>query len=100
MATMRERLLKATDSVRDAIKIPFQVRKDKKSLESWIIDVEESIADLELRIEEAKGKESFNPDKILDLEDDLELKKRRLKQGETLMAEMFSDGAPELTEEG
>ena len=96
MATLRERLLKATDDVKEAIKVPFQVRKDKKSLEAWIIDLEEEIATLELKIEEKKAESRFDPDAILDAEDSLEWKKRRLKQGEALMKEMFEEGAPAL----
>ena len=86
---LREKLLKSSSDVKKAIKVPFQVRKDKKALESWIIDKESEIADHELAIEEIKSSDNFDPDKILDLSDELELKKRRLEQGQQLLKEMF-----------
>ena len=87
---LREKLLKSTDDVKKAIKVPFQVRKDKKTLESWIIDVESKIADLELDVEDAKSKDTLNVDYILDCMDNLELERRRLKQGNELMNELFN----------
>jgi len=91
MPTLRSKLLKISDDAKKTLKVPFQVRKDRKALESWIIDVEEKIADLELKIEEAKGASNFNVDKILDAIDDLELANRRLVQGNALLKELFTE---------
>ena len=88
---LREKLLKSSQDTLDAIKVPFQVRKDKKSLESWIISKEEEIADLELKIQNKKASKSFNPDEILDAQDELALVKRRLEQGQNLIKEMFEN---------
>ena len=86
---LREHLLKSSSDVKKAIKVPFQVRKDKKQLESWLIDKESDIADLELKIQDIKSSDNFNPDKILDIEDDLVIARRRLQQGQDLLKEMF-----------
>jgi len=86
---LREKLLKSSNDVKKAIKVPFQVRKDKKALESWLIDKESDIADLELKIQEQKSSDEFNPDKILDMQDDLEIAKRRFEQGQKLLDELF-----------
>lgn len=96
MATLRERYLKASDEIKKSIKVPLQVRKDKNNLEKWLIDMESEVAGIELDIEGAKGKETFDANKILDLQDDLALKVRRLAEGEKLMQELFTEGAPEL----
>ncbi len=101
MSSLREQLLNASDEIRKKIKVPFQVRKDKKSLESWLIDVESAIADLEFNIKELKGSEAYDPDEILDAVDELALKQRRLAQGEALLTEMFEEIDPvaELNED-
>ena len=88
---LREKLLKSTDDVKKALKVPFQVRKDKKSLESWIIDREEEVAELELKIEDLKANSNFNVNKILETMDDLKLAERRLKQGQNLIKTMFEE---------
>lgn len=92
---LREKLLKSSQDALDAIKVPFQVRKDKKSLESWIITKEEEIATLELKLQEKKSSKSFDADGILDMQDDLALVKRRLKQGQQLLKEMFEENVSE-----
>ena len=86
---LREKLLKTTDDVKKSLKVPFQVRKDKKQLESWLIDKEEEEANLQLKIQEAKASDNLNIDNILDMIDDLELVTRRIKQGNALMKELF-----------
>ena len=88
---LREKLLKSTDDAKKAIKVPFQVRKDRKKLESWVIDREEEVANLELKIEEKKAKDDLDIDGILDAMDDLELANRRLSQGQKLLAELFDE---------
>ncbi len=92
---LREKLLKTTDDVKKAMKVPFQVRKDKKSLESWIINKEEEVATLEMKINDAKGADVFAPDRILDYKDDLALVERRLKEGKKLLKEMFETSVKE-----
>lgn len=85
----RINLLKLGKDALEAIKVPFKVKKDKKALERWIIEKEELEATLQYDITELKGNSDFNPDSILDKEDDLALCIRRLKQGEELLKELF-----------
>jgi hypothetical protein len=83
-------LIKMGKEALDSLQAPFKVRKDKKELESWIIDREQKIAELENKIQELKGsKEEFNVNKILNAIDDLALEERRLKQGNELLEELF-----------
>ena len=85
----RSDLLKLGDDALKAIKLPFQLRKEKKSIESWILDYEEKVATLDAEIVEIKAEEKLNVDSILDKIDDKDLAERRLKQGEDLMRELF-----------
>jgi hypothetical protein len=96
--TLREKMLKATDDFKKSIKAGFQVRKDQKSLESWVIDREAEVAELELKISDFKAATTLDVDQILDKTDELELAKRRLKQGEALLKELFVDTEPEGNE--
>ncbi len=89
--TLREKFLKSTDDAKKALKVPFQVRKDKKKLESWIIDREEEVATLELKIQDNKSNDNLEINKILDSIDELVLAKRRLEQGQKLLKELFVD---------
>lgn len=84
----RELLKLAEDGIKE-VKLPFKLRKEKKNLESWVLDHEERIATLEAEIEDLKCKEDLSVDRILDKEDAKELAERRLKQGQELMKELF-----------
>ena len=85
----RAELLKMGEDAIKAVKLPFKIRKEKKSLESWVLDYEEKVATLESEINDCKADENLNVDRILDKVDDLELAQRRLRQGEELMKELF-----------
>ena len=75
-------LIKMGKEALDNLQAPFKVRKDRKELESWIIDREQKIAELENKIQELKGsKDNFDVEKILNAIDDLALEQRRLQQG-------------------
>ena len=87
--SLRKQLLSIGKEALEAIKLPFKIRSEKKTLEQWILDKESLIAEAEYKIQEAKGEEKLDVDKILDKIDDLDLLKRRLKQGEDLMVELF-----------
>jgi len=90
MSTRKE-LLKMVEGAIKEVKLPFKLRKEKKQLESWILDYEEKVATLEADITDIKCEDELNVDKILDKVDDLELAQRRLKQGQELMNELFPD---------
>ena len=87
--SLRKELLSIGKEALEAIKLPFKIKSEKKNLEQWILDKESAIAEMEYEIQAAKGEKELNTDKILDKMDDLELLKRRLKQGEDLMVELF-----------
>jgi len=87
----RAELLKMAEAGIKAVKLPFKLKKEKKNLESWILDYEEKIATLEQEITDLKCKEEMSVDDILDKQDELELAERRLKQGQALMEELFSE---------
>lgn len=90
MSTKRIDLIKMGKEAIDTIQAPFKVRKDKKSLESWIIDREQQIAELESKIQEIKSsKDNFSIERILDAMDDMQLEQRRLAQGQELLEELF-----------
>lgn len=83
-------LIKMGKEALDNLQAPFKVRKDRKELESWIIDREQKIAELENKIQELKGsKDNFDVEKILNAIDDLALEQRRLQQGNELLEELF-----------
>ena len=82
-------LLKLGKDAVDALRIPFEVRKSEKDLEKEIINIEQSIAEQELKIQEAKGSRPLDLAKILDAIDKKDLKERELKQAKELQQELF-----------
>ena len=89
MGNLRTQLLKTTDDVKKALQVPFKVRKERKQLESWIIDKEQKIAELEDEIQELKSGDELNVDSLLSKKDDLQLTRRKLEQGNELLEELF-----------
>lgn len=89
--SLRETILKKTDEAIEAIKLPFKIKKEKKELEKWILNKEEEMATLELKIADLKSSKDISIDKLLDIIDDLDLTKRRLIQGEYLLEELYKD---------
>ena len=91
-ATVKQKyadLLKLSKDALEAIKIPFEVRKAEKDLEKEIINLEQSVAEQELKIQEAKGSRPINLKLILNAIDEKELKERELKQAQELQKELF-----------
>lgn len=82
-------LLKLGKEAIDAIKIPFEVKKAEKDLEREIINIEQAIAEQELKIQEAKGTRPLNLKLILEAIDAMDLKKRELKLAKELQTELF-----------
>ncbi len=82
-------LLKMGKEALDAIKIPFEVRKAEKDLEKEIINLEQAIAEQELKIQETKGTRPLNLRNILDAIDEKDLKERELRLAEELQKELF-----------
>ena len=84
-----EALLKLGKDAIEAIKIPFEVRKAEKDLEKEIINLEQAIAEQDLKIQEAKGTKPLNLRAILDSIDEKDLKERDLKLAQELQKELF-----------
>lgn len=84
-----EDLLKMGKEALDAIKIPFEVRKARKDLEKEIIDLEQQIAEQDLKIQEAKGKRPLVLKDILNAIDEKDLKERDLRLAQELEKELF-----------
>ncbi len=82
-------LLKMGKEALDLIKIPFEVRKAEKDLEKEVINLEQAIAEQELKIQEAKGTRPLNLRAILDAIDEKDLKERDLKLAQELQKELF-----------
>ena len=89
MSTKRSALLKLGESALKEIQLPFKLKKEKKSLESWILDYEEKVATYDQEISEKKAEEKLDVEAILDKIDLRDLAERRLKQGQGLMKELF-----------
>lgn len=82
-------LLKMGKDALDLIKIPFEVRKAEADLQKEIINIEQSIAEQELKIQEAKGARPINLKTILDAIDAKDLKERELRLAKELQTELF-----------
>lgn len=82
-------LLKLGKDALDALKIPFEVRKAEKDLEKEIIDLEQAVAEQDLKIQEAKSTRPLNLKKILEAIDEKDLKQRELRLATDLQAELF-----------
>lgn len=82
-------LLKMGKDALDSLKIPFEVRKAEKDLEKEIINIEQSISEQDLKIQEAKGQRPLNLRSILDAIDEKGLKQRELKLAQELQKELF-----------
>jgi len=89
MANLRTKLLKCTEDAKKALVTPFKVQKEKKQLESFILDREQQIAEFESDIEELKAADELNIDRIINKRDDIDIEKRRLKLAQELMEELF-----------
>lgn len=82
-------LLKLGKDALEAIKVPFEVRKAEKDLEKEIINLEQAIAEQDLKIQEAKGSRPLNLKSILDAIDIKDLKERELRLAKALQEELF-----------
>jgi len=89
--SVREHLLTQSKKALKRALLPVKVRKDRNKLEGWILDREDEIDGLEIKISELKSDENLNPSAILEAIDALEEKKVRVEQGKDLLTELFVD---------
>lgn len=83
-------ILKGKEAL-DALKAPFVAKKAHKDLEVKILDVEQSIAQADLTIQEQKSANPADWEKIVDAIDDKNLLEKRLQQLKELEKELFLD---------
>ncbi len=82
-------LIKLGKEALDLVKIPFEVRKAEKDLEKELINLEQAIAEQELKIQEAKSTRPLNLKSILEAIDVKDLKERELRLAKELQTELF-----------
>lgn len=87
--TKYSQLLKLGKDAIDLIRIPFEVKKAEKDLEKEIINIEQNIAEQELKIQEAKSQRPLNLRTILNAIDEKDLKERELRLAIELQKELF-----------
>lgn len=74
-----------------ALELPFKVKKEKKTLEMKINELELVIAKDDLTIQEQKSAQPINWEKLIDSIDAKDLNERKLKQMQELEKELFED---------
>lgn len=72
-------------------KAPFRAREMSKKAELEVCKLESTIADREQKIHELCSKYPIDFDQLINALDELELTKRRKKQFEQIIVEMFSE---------
>ena len=82
-------LLKKSKEAINLIKVPFKVKKAKKSLELKIAEAEDEISDGDLAVQEEKSSHPPNWDRIIDKTDERDLLARKLKLLNELKDELF-----------
>lgn len=87
--TKYSQLLKLGKDAIDLLRIPFEVRKAEMDLSKEIIDLEQAIAEQDLKIQEAKSQRPIKLRTILDAIDEKDLKQRELKLALALKEELF-----------
>ncbi len=87
--TKYAQLLKLGKDALDLIKIPYEVKRAEKDLEKAIIDIEQEIAEQDLKIQESKGSRPINLKLILEAIDEKDIKERELKLAIELQKELF-----------
>ena len=88
MSLYKDLLSKGKEAVA-ALELPFKVKKEKKNLEMKILELEQSIANNELTVQEQKSASPINWDKLIQAIDKLALSNRELSQLQELEKEMF-----------
>ena len=88
MSLYKDLLSKGKEAVA-ALELPFKVKKEKKNLEMKILELEQSIANNELTVQEQKSASPINWNKLIQAIDELALSNRELSQLQELEKEMF-----------
>lgn len=92
MSTKTEKyvdLLAKTEGQISADEIPFKGELAKNDLEKAIINTKQDISKANIAISRGKSSHSFNAESIINAINSKELLERKLKQQESLLAELF-----------
>jgi hypothetical protein len=73
----------------DAVKLPFEIAKAENDVNGKIIQLQQEVAELDLKIQTLTAAKPLNVDAVCDAEDAKGLKERRLKQAEDLKKRLF-----------
>lgn len=90
MSLYRDLLTIGKDAVA-ALELPFKVKKEHKTLEMKILELEQQIAKDDLTIQEQKSGSPINWDKLIIAIDAKAISERRLLQLNSLEEELFLD---------
>ena len=88
--SLYEQLLSKGKEAIAALELPFKVKKEKKTLEMKILELEQQIAKDELTIQEQKSSNPINWDKLIEAMNNKSLNNRKLNQLQELEKELFS----------
>lgn len=84
----KDRLALSQEQV-DSQQIQFKERKAKHGLDSRVLATEEKVADVQLKLDTAKGKNPLDVDTIVSLQQELEGYEDGLKRLKALKEELF-----------
>jgi hypothetical protein len=90
MSLYKDLLKLGKDAIAD-LERPFKVKKEHKTLEMKVLELEQVIAKDELTIQEQKSACPVEWDKLIEAIDKLELNNRKLKQLQALEVELFGE---------
>jgi len=84
-------LLKMSKEAIDSAMIPARVKKVKKQADFELAKLEEKIAVLEARFQEACSKQEIDFNAIMNIQDDCDLLERKKKQLSKIISGMFNE---------
>ena len=88
LTSYNEVLRMAKEKIEEA-KIPFKAKQAKKQGELKLLELEEQVCGLELKVTELTSKHPLDYDCVMDAIDELDLASRRQKQMATIIKELF-----------
>lgn len=89
MGNLYKNLIGLAKEAKEKLQIPFKVAKSEKDLEMKILEIQQSIAEADVTIEESKMEYPAKWDVIIDRIDKKALLERKLSQLQDLKVELF-----------
>lgn len=90
MSLYKQLLSKGKETIA-ALELPFKVKKEQKNLEMKILELEQTMAQDALTVQEQKSNCPVDWDALIDAIDAQATNERRLKQLQSLEIEMFTE---------